>query len=159
MRTQERDPAAQSRPLAGEVAVAETGDGRFQQSVAAAGHSLFADEPVERGGGGTGPDPYDLLLAALGACTSMTLRLYADRKGWPLERVRVVLNRHKIHAEDCRDCETRIGLLDEIDREIELSGPLEAEQRARLLEIADRCPVHRTLKSEIVIRTRERQGP
>jgi putative redox protein len=143
----------------GEVVVTETGIGRLQQSVEAAGHRLLADEPVGNGGGGTGPDPYDLLLAALGACTSMTLRLYADRKGWPLDRVRVILGHRKIHAEDCRDCETRIGLVDEIDREIELVGALDGEQRARLLQIAEHCPVHRTLQSEVVIRTRERRIP
>ncbi len=138
------------------VAVTETGGGRFQQQVEAGGHYLVADEPASVGGLGSGPNPYDLLLAALGACTSMTLRLYAERKGWPLERVRVALDHGRIHAEDCADCETKVGLVDEITREIEIKGPLDDAQRERLMEIADRCPVHRTLTSEIVIRTRQR---
>jgi uncharacterized OsmC-like protein len=137
------------------VTVTETGNGRFQQQVEAGGHRFLADEPVAAGGLGSGPNPYDLLLAGLGACTAMTLRLYAERKGWPLERVRVRLDHRKIHAEDCAECETKVGLVDEIDREIALEGPLDDGQRARLLEIADRCPVHRTLTSEIMIRTRE----
>ena len=114
---------------------------------------MLADEPVEAGGLGSGPSPYDLLLAGLGACTSMTLRLFADRKGWNLRNIRVALNHRKIHAEDCADCETREGRLDEITRAIVLDGELDADQRARLLEIADKCPVHRTLHSEIKVRT------
>ena len=128
----------------------ETGERGFATYVTASGHAFKADEPVAAGG----PGPYDLLLAALGACTGMTLRLYADRKGWPLERVEVKLRHDRIHAEDCADCETRVGLVDRIEREIALRGPLDAEQRARLLEIADKCPVHRTLRSEIRIETR-----
>jgi putative redox protein len=122
--------------------------------VTAAGHALRADEPVAVGGTASGPGPYDLLLAALGSCTGMTLRLYADRKGWPLERVEVTLRHDRIHAKDCADCETQVGMLDRIEREIALRGPLDEAQRARLLEIADRCPVHRTLRSEIQIVTR-----
>ena len=143
-------------PPGNAVTVTETGVGRFQQRVEAGGHSLVADEPASAGGLGSGLNPYDLLLAALGACTSMTLRLYAERKGWPLERVRVGLDHRRIHAEDCADCETKVGLVDEISREIEITGPLDDGQRERLMEIADRCPVHRTLTSEIVIRTRQR---
>ena len=112
------------------------------------------DEPVATGGLGSGPNPYNLLLAALGTCTSMTLRLYAERKDWPLEGVRIALDHRRIHAEDCADCETKVGLVDEISRKIEIDRPLDDEQRQRLMEIADRCPVHRTLTSEIVIRTR-----
>ena len=115
-------------------------------------HNLVADEPVAAGGEDEGPDPYSLLLAALGACTSMTLELYARRKGWPLEGVEVVLVHQKRHAEDCEDCETKEGKIDEIRRRIRLDGPLDADQRARLLEIAARCPVHRTLSGEIKIR-------
>jgi len=103
----------------------------------------------------TGPSPYDFLLAGLGACTAMTLRLYADQKQWPLERVSVRLSHQKIHAADCADCETREGRIDRIEREISLAGALTAEQRARLLEIADKCPVHRTLHSEVSVKTRE----
>ena len=105
------------------------------------------------GGADAGPSPYDLLLAALGACTSMTVAMYARRKQWPLEAVTVRLTHTKIHAEDCAECETREGMLDRIEREITLTGALSAEQRERLLEIANRCPVHRTLVSEIDIRT------
>ena len=107
------------------------------------------------GGDNRGPTPYGLLLAGLGACTSMTLRLYAARKKWPLERVTVRLTHDKIHAQDCESCETTDGRIDKIDREIMMEGPLDSEQQARLLEIADKCPVHRTLHSEVVITTRE----
>lgn len=124
------------------------------QEIRASGHGLRADEPAEHGGSDTGPSPYDFLLVALGTCTSMTLRMYADRKSWPLEGVKVRLNHGKIHAVDCADCETKVGKVDRIHRVIELSGPLDDQQRQWLLEIADRCPVHRTLKSEINITTR-----
>lgn len=126
----------------------------FAQEIEAGRHRLVADEPIEAGGTDSGPSPYDLLLAALGACTSMTISMYARRKRWPLEHVTVRLRHAKIHAKDCAECETKEGMLDRIEREISLSGPLDAEQRARLLEIANRCPVHRTLVSEIDIRTR-----
>ena len=112
---------------------------------------LTADEPAEVGGNDAGPGPYELLLMSLGACTSMTLRMYAELKKLPLERVRVKLSHRKIHAQDCLGCETKEGKLDEITREISLEGALTAEQRQRMLEIADRCPVHRTLTSEIRI--------
>jgi uncharacterized OsmC-like protein/fermentation-respiration switch protein FrsA (DUF1100 family) len=138
-----------------DVVVEETGAGKLQQLVSVGAHRFFADEPVEQGGLGSGPNPYDLLLAALGACTSMTLRLFANRKGWPLAQVRVSLGHQKIHAEDCADCETRDGKIDEITRDIALRGKLDAEQRMRLLEIADKCPVHRTLHGEVRVRTRE----
>jgi putative redox protein len=124
------------------------------QEIEAGGHRLIADEPIEAGGTDTGASPYELLLAALGACTSMTISMYARRKRWPLEGVTVRLRHAKIHAEDCAECETKEGMLDRIEREITLTGPLDAEQRGRLLEIANRCPVHRTLVSEIDIRTR-----
>ncbi len=127
----------------------------FAQEIVAGSHHLKSDEPFTEGGTDTGPSPYDLLLAALGSCTSMTVAMYARRKGWPLDRVTVELRHRKIHAEDCADCETRVGMLDEIERDIRFAGSLTAEQRAKLLEIADKCPVHRTLTSEIKIETRE----
>jgi uncharacterized OsmC-like protein len=126
----------------------------FAQEIEAGRHRIAADEPAAAGGTDTGPSPYDLLLGALGACTSMTVAMYARRKQWPLERVSVRLQHARIHAEDCAECETKEGRLDRIEREISLIGPLTAEQQARLLEIANRCPVHRTLTSEIDIRTR-----
>lgn len=138
---------------AGMVVVSGAGEGVFPHLISAHGHLLRADEPVELGGGDSGPSPYDFLLAGLGACTAMTLRLYAERKKWPLANAQVTLRHAKIHAADCGDCETREGKLDRIERVVRLDGPLDAEQRARLLEIADKCPVHKTLTSEIVIAT------
>lgn len=126
----------------------------FAQEIAVGRHRLSGDEPISDGGTDTGPNPYDLLLAALGSCTSMTVTMYARRKQWPLEAVTVRLRHSKIHAADCESCETREGPLDHIDRDLELVGPLSEEQRARLLEIANKCPVHRTLTSEIDIQTR-----
>lgn len=121
----------------------------FAQEIRSGTHRLAADEPVELGGTDTGPSPYDFLLAALGSCTSITLRMYADRKGWPLQGVTVRLRHEKIHAQDCADCETRVGKIDRIERQIELAGPLDDSQRQRLLEIASMCPVHRTLHAEV----------
>jgi putative redox protein len=135
------------------ILVRETGPGRLAETITVRGHSLRADEPVAVGGSDTGPNPYDLLCAALGACTAMTLRLYADQKKWPLMRVSVRLRHDKIYARDCAECETREGRIDRIERQITLEGTLDAAQRARLLEIAERCPVHRTLMSEISIKT------
>jgi uncharacterized OsmC-like protein/fermentation-respiration switch protein FrsA (DUF1100 family) len=140
------------------VTVTETRQSKFQQLVNAGRHALVADEPVSVGGQDSGPNPYDLLLAALGACTSMTLRLYADQKGLPLERVSVQLSHSRIHAKDCADCETKEGKVDHIDRVLTLTGNLDAEQRRKLLEIADKCPVHRTMHSEIKVRTSEKAG-
>jgi uncharacterized OsmC-like protein/alpha-beta hydrolase superfamily lysophospholipase len=140
---------------AGLVTVRETGQGRFQQEIKAGAHRFIADEPVAAGGRDSGPNPYDLLLAALGACTAMTLRLYAERKALPLDQVTVRLRHAKIHAADCETCETKDGMIDRIERGIVLAGVLDQEQRARLLEIADKCPVHRTLTSEVDIRTAE----
>jgi uncharacterized OsmC-like protein/pimeloyl-ACP methyl ester carboxylesterase len=136
------------------VVVRETRNSKFQNAISIGPHRLLADEPVAAGGEDSGPNPYDFLLAALGACKSMTMRLYADRKSFPLERATVSLEHSKIHAQDCAECETREGMLDQIDVAIALEGQLDPEQRARILEIADRCPVHRTLTSEIRIVTR-----
>ncbi len=139
---------------AGAVTVAEAGDGPFAQVISVGGkHSLLADEPVSFGGGDTGPSPYDLLLAGLGACTTMTMRMYAGRKKLALERASVTLRHAKIHAEDCESCETKAGRIDRIVREITLEGDLDEETRAMLLEIADKCPVHRTLHGEVVVET------
>ena len=126
----------------------------FAQAVQIGPHRLAGDEPVAFGGTDTGPSPYDLLLASLGTCTSMTISLYARRRGWPLENVTVSLSHSKIHAVDCADCETKEGKIDRIERKIHLSGALTDEQRSELMEIADKCPVHQTLTSEINIQTR-----
>jgi putative redox protein len=134
------------------VTVAETASGTYTQQITARQHRLVADEPRPISDD-AGPRPYDLLLAALGACTSMTVRMYATRKGWPLERVRVTLRHYRIHASDCIDCETSSGRIDHIDRDIELTGDLDDAQRQRLLDIAERCPIHRTLTSEVNIAT------
>ena len=144
---------ADSKP--GTVVVRETGHGRFQQEVISGSHRLLADEPESVGGLDSGLGPYELLLAALGACTSMTLRLYADRKKFLLTRTQVRLRHGRIYATDCAECETKSGRIDRIERIISLEGDLNAEQRAQLMEIADKCPVHHTLKSEIDIRTME----
>lgn len=132
-------------------AVIVRGRAGFAQEITAGQHRLPADEPTAVGGTDTGPSPYDLLLAALGSRTSMTIALYARRKQWPLEALTVRLRHARIHAVDCRDCETKEGMFARIEREIALSGLLTEEQRARLLEIANKCPVHRTLTSEIRI--------
>jgi putative redox protein len=145
-------PGAQGVGGPGVVTVAEKDAGGLAQTVTAGRHTLMVDEPVPLGAD-TGPNPYDLLLAALGACTSMTVRMYASRKQWPLEKVTVSLRHTRVHATDCAECETTEGTISQIDRVIRLDGPLDAEQRERLLEIADKCPVHRTLTSEMAIRT------
>ena len=145
---------AESPELVPGVRVAEAGEGRFAQLVQAGRHRLRADEPVAVGGDDSGLSPYDLLLAALGACTSMTVRMYADQKSWPLRRVGVELKHDKVHAADCAECETREGRIDRIERVLTLEGQLDDAQRQRLLEIANKCPVHRTLHSEVWIPTR-----
>lgn len=139
----------------GDTLVIENGKGKFSQYVNSNGHILTADEPESFGGDNSGPNPYDFLLTGLGACTAMTIRMYADFKKLPLERVAVKLSHNKIYAEDCSDCETRGGKVDEINREIEIIGDdLTLENRQSILAIADKCPVHRTLHSEVKIRTK-----
>jgi uncharacterized OsmC-like protein len=135
------------------------GDARsFKQEIVAGNHHLRADEPVSAGGGDAGPDPYDYLLAALGVCTSMTVGLYARRKQFPLENITVSLWHSRIHAKDCEECVTKEGMLDRIDLEVGLTGSLTSEQHMKLMEIAAKCPVHRTLTSEINIRLQAAQA-
>ena len=127
--------------------------GTFAQQIAAGRHRLKGDEPDSVGGSDTGPSPYDFLLAALGSCTSMTVAMYARKRNWPLELVTVWLRHSKIYAADCAQCESKEGMLDRIERDVRFEGSLTAEQRSRLLEIANKCPMHRALTSEINIRT------
>ena len=149
----EQAPAA-----AGGEAIARTGSVGLRTLINAGGHPLAADEPVAVGGDGTGPTPYGLLAAGLAACTSMTLQMYARRKNWPLEAVTTAVAHERIHAEDCAECETREGRIDRFTRRLDMEGPLDEAQRARLLEIADRCPVHRTLHAEVEVLTRAGGG-
>jgi putative redox protein len=137
----------------GEVIVRGAAAG-FAQEITAGSHQMRVDEPASVGGTDSGPTPYDLLLAALGSCTSMTIALYARRKQWALNNVTIRLRHSRVHAEDCAACETRDAKLTIIDREIELDGSLDDSQRARLLAIANRCPVHLTLGSRIEVNTR-----
>jgi uncharacterized OsmC-like protein len=142
----------------GVVEVSETRSGHLTQVVRAGRHVLLADEPVAAGGDDAGPGPYDYLLAALGACTSMTMRLYAERKGIAADRFSVRLSHNRVHAEDCADCETKEGNIGEITRDITIADDVPEAARARLMEIADRCPVHETLTHEIKIRSRLLSG-
>jgi uncharacterized OsmC-like protein len=134
--------------------VVTCGTAPFEQAITIGPHTLKDDEPADLGGGDAGPTPYDLLLAALGSCTSMTLSLYARKKGWPLERVSVALTHARIHAADCQDCEQKTGFIERVERVLTLDGPLSDEQRARLLEIADKCPVMKTMMSQLDVRSR-----
>ena len=147
--------AGEARPQVdrGKVLVTEK-DHKFTQDVFTDAHHLLADEPQRFGGANAGPSPYEFLLTALGACTAMTVRMYANRKKLPLDNVSVMLAHNKIHAQDCEHCETQDGKIDRIERELVLEGALTPEQRQRMLEIADKCPVHRTLHSEIDVQTR-----
>lgn len=125
----------------------------YTQSISNGKHRWKADEPATQGGADNGPTPYELLLSALGACTAMTLRMYAERKEWPLENVAVELEQRRIHAKDCADCENQDGFVAEITLGLKVEGELSAEQKERLLEIAGKCPVKRTLESEIKVRS------
>jgi uncharacterized OsmC-like protein len=143
------------QPDAGVVRVRETGHGRYQQEIAVEGHRLIADEPASVGGDGTGPSPYDYLSAALGACTTMTLRMYAEHKKLDLPRVGVDVSHGKVHASDCKDCgEGREGRIDRFERVLSVDGDISAEVRGKLLEIAGKCPVHKTLEKSSVVVTR-----
>jgi putative redox protein len=143
----------QASLTAGTVVVASTGAGRFEQVMLDGRHTLMADEPVAAGGGDAGPGPYELLLMALGSCTSMTVHLYAAQKKWPLVQVVARLSHQRVHATDCAQCENKNVLIDRIELSLEFIGPLDETQRTRLLEIANKCPVHHTLTSQIDIRT------
>jgi putative redox protein len=134
--------------------VVRGGAKNFQQEVTAREHHFIADEPANAGGGDAGPDPYDYLLASLGVCTSMTVGFYARRNKWPLENVTVALSHSRVHARDCEECDTKDGMVDRIDVEVKLEGSLTSEQQAKLMDVAAKCPVHRTLTSEINIRLR-----
>ncbi len=149
-------PKRAGKPLdaEGNQVIVRTGKSGFRTEVKAGEHALLADEPEKYGGTDTGPNPYDYLVTALGACTSMTLRMYADHKKWPLDSITVRLNHSKIHAADCGDCESKEGKIDVIEREIDVEGELDDQQRQRLLEIADKCPVHRTLHGEVKVRSK-----
>ena len=140
--------------MAESTVTAHIGSTNFQVIFDDGKHTWLADEPESLGGGDRGPTPVSLLLSSLGACTSITLRIYAEHKKLPLSRVSVRLSHNKIHAEDCAECETKVGMLDQFDRVIAMEAPLDAEQRKKLMEIADKCPVHRTLTSEIHIVTK-----
>ena len=130
----------------------------FHQEITSGVHRFEADEPASVGGSDKAPTPYDYLLAAFGSCTSMTIGMYARRMKWPLEEVTVSLRHSRIHAKDCEDCETKEGMLDRIEMEIGLGGNLTPEQRGKLLEIARKCPVHRTITKEIEIKVRAGQS-
>jgi uncharacterized OsmC-like protein/alpha/beta superfamily hydrolase len=150
-------PAEQAapEPAAGVVRVRETGHGRYQQEIAVDGHRLLADEPASVGGDGTGPSPYDYLSAALGACTTMTLRMYAEHKQLDLPRVSVDVSHGKLHAKDCKDCgEGREGRIDRFERVLSVDGDVSEQLRGKLLEIAGKCPVHKTLEKSSVVVTR-----
>jgi len=150
--TTDGETGRDTAPSEGTVFVTETSAGGYTRQIAAGHHRLVADEPSPVGDD-TGPTPYDLLLAGLGACTSMTVRMYADRKGWQLDSIRVTLRHSRIHVRDCADCEPSNGYIDQIDCDVELTGDLDDNQRQRLLHIAERCPVHQTLTSEVRITT------
>jgi putative redox protein len=134
--------------------ITKIGKEKYETTLTTGRHEIIADEPTPFGQD-KGPTPYDFLLMALGACVAMTLRMYADRKGWDLEEVQVNLSQERIHARDCEDCESKEGFVHIIEKEIKLVGNLDGTQRARLIEISDNCPVNKTLLNEIKIKTKE----
>ncbi len=134
--------------------VVEAGKLRYAQKISVGPHLLQGDEPVSAGGSDVGPNPYELLLAALGSCTSMTVRMYAERRQWPLEGVHIEMSYARVHAEDCTACDKELTLVDGIEMKLSFFGELSESQRQRLMEIANKCPVHRTLESPIPIRAR-----
>ena len=136
------------------VVVEEAGPGQFADIVRAGRHVLTADEPFSAGGTDTGPSPYEYLLAGLGTCTTMTLRMYVKKKGWSVGRISVLVTHDRVHAQDCADCDEKDARLDRITRSIRIEADLDDERRQKLLEIANKCPVHRTLTSKITIETR-----
>jgi uncharacterized OsmC-like protein len=150
----ERSASTTAHPAHGTVIACESGADRFALDLSAGPHRLLADEPKAVGGDDTGPTPYELLGAALAACTAMTLRLYAERKGWALGRITVAVRHAKVHAQDCADCETTDARLNRFERVVEVVGEIPEEQRTKLLEIADKCPVHRTLEGPVEVVTR-----
>jgi len=139
-----------SKPL--KEVVVTSGDEGFAQRVQARTHTLSADEPADVGGADTGPDPYELLLASVGSCSAITVQMYARRKEWPLEKVTVRLSHQKVHAEDCGDCEQETGTVDVIEKQVEVTGDLSDAQRTKLIEIADKCPVHRSIERGVKVR-------
>jgi len=146
------EPIEHEQPPEGTVVVSE-GEAPYAQTIRAGEHVWMSDEPESIGGGDRGPTPYDLLLAALGSCTAITLRMYADRKQWPLEHTGIALRHERVHADDCDGCEDRGRKIERIQRQVRLAGPLNDDQRQRLLEIADKCPVHRTLVHDLSVST------
>jgi putative redox protein len=148
-----KDRPSEPSVAPGTVVVTETGEGSFSQYLLDGRHCLLADEPVAAGGTDRGPGPYELLLMSLGACTAMTVRMYATRKKLPLERVTIRLKHAKVYLDDCIDCVSKPAMLDHIHRELEFAGPLSAEQKGQLMSIAEKCPVHRTLTSRIKVTT------
>ena len=156
--TADASPAADPA-VRGEWITATTGPRGFRTELTARSHALLADEPRDVGGTDAGPTPYELLLGALSACMAMTLRMYADRKRWPLERVRVSVRSARSHEKDCEQCESEDVGIHSVERRVELTGPLSAEQRARLMQIADRCPVKQTLQRELRVVDAETTGP
>ena len=135
------------------VRISEAGAGNYTQAISNGRHEWTADEPATAGGRDQGPTPYELLCSAVGACVAITVRMYADHKGWPLESISVDVKHGRVHADDCADCETKKGMIDHLYKTVRLVGDLDDDQFARLMQVADRCPVHRTLTREIRIVT------
>jgi uncharacterized OsmC-like protein len=154
MSEQVKGTSNDSKPVGPREVVVRGYAEEFTQEIVVGPHQITVDEPKNMGGDDEGPTPYDLLLASLGSCTSITVTMYAQRKDWPLRDITVRLRHSRIHAEDCAECETKEGKIDRIELDIEFAGPLSSEQRSKLREIAKKCPVHRTLTSETNIKTR-----